>query len=417
MKFKGNLVIIGNGFDLSANLKSSYNDFYNQRFDSSLVDLLNAYKTKYDSVFNRQSSYKITPLTSIDFSGAVTSPNALRTLSVDRLGSEESIEKLHTLSFWDILFFYSQEDTGAEWNNIESRIESYLTNNESNCKQKYNALTFNRSFLRSHDISISSMLTALFYQLFPESRWIHFSNPVDFLLSELSILENAFSKFLNSSLKEADDYTNQSRLQFFDLFENLGSGSNLIINFNYTNPIGPTKHLNSAILSHLTHIKDETWLNLTKRIVHVHGSLIFNDIIFGIDSTNIKVNSDTYRFTKTYRQLVGNFSAGETDVSLPAPNTITRIVFFGHSLSELDYSYFQALFDYYNVYNSEIKLVFFYKVFDSSSEDIHRKSMVEKVTNLLDNYSKTLDNQGHAKNLIHKLLLEQRLQIKNIEKR
>jgi len=40
------------------------------------------------------------------------------------------------------------------------------------------------------------------------------------------------------------------------------------------------------------------------------------------------------------------------------PEKLGTINFFGHSLSKADYSYFQAIFDLYNIYSSEINLIF-----------------------------------------------------------
>ncbi|EFW89333.1 hypothetical protein [Streptococcus equinus] len=36
------------------------------------------------------------------------------------------------------------------------------------------------------------------------------------------------------------------------------------------------------------------------------------------------------------------------------------IKFYGHSLARADYSYFQYIFDMYDLYNSDVKLIFYY---------------------------------------------------------
>ena len=83
--------------------------------------------------------------------------------------------------------------------------------------------------------------------------------------------------------------------------------------------------------------------------------------------------------------------------------TPIEIKFYGHSLSEADYSYFQSIFDYYHIYdNSNVSLLFYY------SEGYEQ---IDSIYKLINDYGKTMINQDQGKNLIHKLLLENRLKI------
>lgn len=87
----------------------------------------------------------------------------------------------------------------------------------------------------------------------------------------------------------------------------------------------------------------------------------------------------------------------------PNNNSPLIIKFYGHSLSEADYSYFQSIFDYYNLYsNCRMGLVFYYSEGYEQTDEIYR---------LINVYGDTLSNQKQGKNLIHKLLLENRLKI------
>lgn len=92
--------------------------------------------------------------------------------------------------------------------------------------------------------------------------------------------------------------------------------------------------------------------------------------------------------------------------------------FFGHSLNEADYSYFQSLFDTVDLYGGETRLVFYYMPHGGDSFDAacgrSKKSIMDGVVKLLTKYGETLDNADHGKNLIHKLLLEGRLAVKLI---
>ena len=92
---------------------------------------------------------------------------------------------------------------------------------------------------------------------------------------------------------------------------------------------------------------------------------------------------------------------------LPAKNNqLIEIKFYGHSLNEADYSYFQSIFDYYNLYeNTNVSLIFYYsKGFEQT----------DKVYQLINTYAKTLSNKDQGNNLTHKLLLENRLKIVEI---
>ncbi|RTK72976.1 hypothetical protein DRJ71_18680, partial [Enterococcus faecalis] len=89
--------------------------------------------------------------------------------------------------------------------------------------------------------------------------------------------------------------------------------------------------------------------------------------------------------------------------------------FYGHSLSSLDYSYFQTIFDYYDLYDSKILLVFYYKVYEGTTKEVIELDLADKISKLLYNYSESIDNVKRGKNLLHKLLLEKRLLIKEIE--
>ena len=145
---------------------------------------------------------------------------------------------------------------------------------------------------------------------------------------------------------------------------------------------------------------------------NVHGKLCMNkcaencstsNIIFGIDDTIVQSqdeNFEIHKFSKTYRKML--YANAETRV-LPTKDNPLEIKFYGHSLSEADYSYFQSIFDYYNLYeNSKVSLMFYYSKGFEQTDEVYR---------LINTYGKTLSNKDQGKNLTHKLLLENRLKI------
>lgn len=150
---------------------------------------------------------------------------------------------------------------------------------------------------------------------------------------------------------------------------------------------------------------------------NVHGKLCNNccgddcksNVIFGIDDAFIKSKNDYTAlrlFSKTYRKMFDT-SATVSVLPLIDENSAITIKFYGHSLNEADYSYFQSIFDYYNLYgNNRVALVFYYSKGYEQTDSIYR---------LINSYGGTLTNQEQGKNLIHKLLLENRLKIVEIE--
>ena len=145
---------------------------------------------------------------------------------------------------------------------------------------------------------------------------------------------------------------------------------------------------------------------------NVHGKLCMNkcaencstsNIIFGIDDTIVQSqdeNFEIHKFSKTYRKML--YANAESRV-LPTKDNPLEIKFYGHSLSEADYSYFQSIFDYYNLYeNSKVSLMFYYSKGFEQTDEVYR---------LINTYGKTLFNKDQGKNLTHKLLLENRLKV------
>ena len=92
---------------------------------------------------------------------------------------------------------------------------------------------------------------------------------------------------------------------------------------------------------------------------------------------------------------------------------IKQIVFFGHSLGPADYSYFQSVFDYLNIYENNVKIIFGFSPYGDLSVDAAAHVQESRVAALFDEYGKSMDNQAHENNLLHKLLFENRLSIHN----
>lgn len=115
-----------------------------------------------------------------------------------------------------------------------------------------------------------------------------------------------------------------------------------------------------------------------------------------------------YTSTKTFRQLKPNI---DYENRMKMTKSIKEVIIYGHSLNKQDYSYFQSIFDYLDIYNEDITLKFMYSVghFEEPKYINAQEDMADRVTTLLTDYGNTLDNKDHGKNLLHKLIVEGRL--------
>ena len=151
------------------------------------------------------------------------------------------------------------------------------------------------------------------------------------------------------------------------------------------------------------------WLRLVGTIKNVHGTCANKDIIFGVDAT-ARLSPGAHIFTKTCRKML---QKNTTNMLL---KNVKTIKFYGHSLGEADYSYFQSLFDRYNLYGDSpentLALQFYFTIFDEKKEAEIIRDATDSVYNVITVYGTTLDNKDKGKNLLHKLLLEGRVQIK-----
>ncbi|WP_420844023.1 AbiH family protein [Lentilactobacillus parakefiri] len=174
-----------------------------------------------------------------------------------------------------------------------------------------------------------------------------------------------------------------------------------MISFNYTLPF--------------LYNKDSS--NFLQVYKNVHGHIdnrIFNktekgetsSIIFGIDSQGINSKSPEYKFTKTYRTLDTTYKTVKDLLN----HNISEIIFYGHSLNKSDFSYFMAVFDNFDIYNNtKLSLTFAY----NSTVPHDKIDKFNQVSNLMFEYGRTLNN-NHGNNLLHKLIIEGRISLKDI---
>lgn len=215
-----------------------------------------------------------------------------------------------------------------------------------------------------------------------------------FLMSHLKAFEDKLCLYLKNDAQVSGYDDSKVNILFHQLTEDVVDGK--VINFNYTIP----------------------WDERGKEkfpICYVHGSIYDKTAIIGIDPTINKKEvldiGENKKFTKTFRKIGLNCEQNKFEKVLE--EGIDKIIFYGHSLGEQDYSYFQSIFDFYDLYNnSNIVLEFCYSEYDKNKSE--RDVLIERIYKLLNLYGNTLDNKEHGKNLLHKLLLENRIKLNKI---
>ena len=389
------LLILGNGFDLHCGLKSSYKDF----FQSTILDTIG-----------------------------------------EQYGSRQI--KAGVSGFWETLLFgYYKIHSGNSdynWCDIETIIKDTLLNI---CKDNKDFFINTLKSVQRSDDSYNVVRVSIQRKNYPDDSI--YSLFIDYILHSLYAFEKRFCEYIYDQLneKEINDsyivnalnllkvltgFTDKQYKTIKDIIERkekeyveLNSPSNgqfgwqekRILSQEFTNLCSVNiLSFNYTALFDILEVKSPCLYN------NVHGKLCTHpcaenctdcNIIFGIDDTVIQSqdeDSGLYKFSKTYRKML-NSNAG-THILPSKDNQLIEIKFYGHSLNVADYSYFQSIFDYYNLYeNNNVSLIFYYS---------KGYEQTDKIYQLINTYGKTLSNKDQGKNLTHKLLLENRLKIVEI---
>ena len=393
------LIVIGNGFDLSCGLPSSYNKFFSGAEEEIF------YAPLVDGTLRWGESIKSLGYTVWDI---ILSGKAIYTQWYDVEGE---------IADWvlDQSESYDTHLGSVRWLLLEQRRGAPVHPILAKYEYTPERLTeFSISWRTDVPESLSRYPEVAVARYIMETRpdWeslIQDSCALrDFFLDELHRLEQRFTKYLSDAMRGNDDYIARAS----ELYNLLAKDHTYaddreletsLINFNYTMIIA----CGGFDLPRNTNG------------VNIHGCLDEENIIFGIDGTKCLDDSFVLPFTKTYRimdLMPGDIADIVYSQQSVAGAATSMIKFFGHSLSEADYSYFQALFDIVDLYNGTTHLFFYYRPY--KAEDIDGRIALEetkgRVTRLLSAYGKTLDNKDHGKNLIHRLLVEGRLHIQRI---
>ncbi|MBC1908192.1 hypothetical protein HCA53_00225 [Listeria innocua] len=399
------LIIIGNGLDINSGLSSRFIQYYKARC-ANLGLIINE---NYNLVDGNAIQVEIM------FPGA-GEKHAIRDI-VSVCGSDELIK---SITFWDLILIYSTKISGNEnWCNIEKMIfdvikdlSSYLhlTLKEFILVLGYPEVPGGSSVTKQGLLALTSEFNEIhrkyiwflaYIEIIRKDHLGYQGISIErFLLLELNKYEQGFLEYMDDEIMRKSSYSYLRSNSIKAMIDNNKNLTNInIMNFNFTCGI-------------FDDIEDRSVELSTE--VNVHGKVDILDeskIIFGIDKKSLDREGIKagYDLTKTSRKLVMN----EIKIASVLDNTISNIIFYGHSLSEADYAYFQSIFDYLDIYNNQIQLTFYYTNYLEDEQDFEtvRREQVTAVRTLIEEYGSTLDNEAKGKNLLHKLLLEERISV------
>lgn len=380
------LLIIGNGFDLHCGLKSTFENFISKKYGEEdtaenplwLIDQIN-------EKFKNTGGMAISYYTDIQAN--------IPSLAFENIWVE-----------WLTLLRCYQKST-ENWADVESQMTNLLTNK-----------TVEKGLNEDDSIYNGDMRNEpkeVYRFLFLMKGVLGGKNPIEGLRCELTKFETSMMGYLRQQTYENKNYFEGvesllSKLTKLGIDERNNTNNALpepynLLNFNYTNISNALQNGDIGLDSGLYPIAQR----------NIHGTTEEQAVI-GIDSTNVPVNSPAVSFTKTYRLLekqeIGY--AGNVDVILS--QQINTIVFYGHSLSNNDFAYFQSIFDFYHLYDSKIVLIFAYSIYNENKKTEIKENLYHNIQELLDRYGRSLGNDTHGRNLMHKLIIENRLLLKDV---
>lgn len=419
------LIILGNGFDIASNLPTKYNNYFS--FREVQLDILTEHLLSF-----------------IDKNKTVVLKTGDEYVRGEERDISRKIKKVLfelniDFNFWDLFFIVVRlnergsisNKNSVEWNSVEEQILSFVMsfefegyNNNSEKLSIYNIKNFKyKNVLIADDqqpkISLSKFSIIILYEYL--SHMLNYNFEINrihsFLLKELIKFEDNFREYITNIMTIVNDPTlgkqKKYRNNLLKLIRKDSTEDIFVLSFNYTS-VGSKydeKSNTSVPDTVITIDRAETHYKVTTN--NVHG--VYNKVsIFGIDQSSISADDSAYIFTKTYRKI--SHQEDLVQLSLPPYKQNMKINFYGHSLAKADYSYFQSIFDIYDIYHNNVKLVFSYSVYgdDSETNDTIRHNYYKNITKLLREYGNTMINKNHGNNLIHKMLLENRLELNEV---
>ena len=377
INFGASKLVIGNGFDLYCGLKSSYKDFFN--YNEEIKEWCNDFMS----------------LKCVEFNANVLGLDKSRLINHIKY---DKISKNNNVTFWNLYFHIINSNYNRDWCVIEKELQYAITDSNSLI---YDALKIIEDYILNGDTKIEFENKAYLlakYFIFDNGKIgrIDANSYSNYLLSELKKYEIRFGNYIYEQSKNNYKFIDNVR-KFLKKIAKVTNWLS-IDSFNYT-----------PMSSILEKIYDESYC-----VRHINGD--YNEPIFGIDSSNIKITSNNYMFTKTYRRLEQMLDDKTKENYMYVDNEFFSLVIFGHSLNEQDYNYFFPILDSLNLYDTDNnrKIIVLYSVYEKNNEYEIKTNLINAISKMLDIYE-DYNGKTREKRLLDKLIMQGRLYVLNVE--
>lgn len=419
------LIVLGNGFDLACGLKSSYADFFKQRFSELFCDGKAESFEEMEEILEKKQNIILKESREM-----VHDPCFRNGCDCFKEYFERWCGKT-TFNRWDVFFLFSQLCIGKdvklyEWQDVESVIYEVISiallpyfRGGSKISYKENLIIDNRRF---DGRGIFEEIVKYVSQTEKKNDIVGIATE---LLNELKKFETIFAQFIeeqfeltrdNSYINRAVDLLQDiSRLSAYEQ----GNTENIeqidVLSFNYSLDENFRKVIKDSRINSWSNIhgvasfkipnaiKDKTDYNRDLGLPAPIFGVDNHDIVNGTNKTDLRIS-----FTKPYRVIENNVNGIRESTGYEGVDLIS---IYGHSLGRADYSYFEALFDENNLYNSNCKIeYYYYPGKDEETKVIKRQEAITKMYSLLTEYGMTLGDT-HGGSIVNRLNLENRLSV------
>lgn len=411
---KNVLLIMGNGFDLSCGLKSSYDDFFGQREDNLERIVKETQAGKKDLVDYVESKY---PRNSNNLN------NDLMT-KLKELNQKEDEDYLNSnpITRWDCVFVlikkYISSACIEEWNDVENVIFNVVT-----FLLVDDTKWFNLNIKKGEKENFSKEIKRCFYS----KKKCQNKKPIlsKRMLDDLKDFEEIFASYISGEVQSNELYELSAR-ELIKKLARKGMSKDEEVNvdifsFNYSLNANQREICNKFFERNNANLRINSWYNIHGIADSKSMAMVNSNIIFGIDITDLLDNNTQptltnnllkdprIEFTKSFR-IISNHVNMIRDAVFNSKED--KIIIYGHSLNTMDYSYFRTLFEMFHLYRSnKITLeLYYYPKKDTDTVHTEEKNNIEKLVNLLITYSKTLGDQ-YENSIVDKLILEDRLSV------
>ncbi|MBF4485600.1 AbiH family protein [Flavobacterium sp. CSZ] len=370
------IILIGNGFDLAHGMKTSYNNFINDYWNNTILDIQKAGGKSFENP--EIEIYRI-PKYWLPENNYQTLTEALERIKCEIVFKNKFLEiitKKHQIQNWvDIEneYYgllkdsfknenceYNIADLNRDFNEIQNLLETYLRNVEDNFKQTFGKDNTDKNLKNSiaykiysdfklkdfTEASINKKAEVEYQKIKDDLKAVNTGN-ID--LNEISEEKRA----LISTIGKSDPIVTIRRRLLSDSgsnYFNLQPTEILFLNFNYTFTERIYYDMNWYDLPRSVNE------NLEKNIIHIHGTTNTrdnNNVIFGFgDEIDEDYKSIENLNDNTYLENIKSIKYLETDNYKKLLEFLNsddyQIFIFGHSCGNSDRTLLSTLFEHKN---------------------------------------------------------------------